>query len=57
MNKTQILDLTWVREIIGENDKMFGYLVQRGADQAYAGILDANTVKLSYHYVATSGGR
>ena len=56
MKNTKILSSTWVREIIGENEKMFGYLVHRGRDQAYAGIVDANTVKLSYYYVRTSGG-
>jgi hypothetical protein len=54
MNNTRIIDLTWVREIIGENGKMFGYLVHRDRDQAYAGIVDASTIKLSYYYVQTS---
>ena len=56
MQNTRILSSTWVREIIGENEKLFGYLVHRGADNVYAGIVDANTVKLSYYYVRTSGG-
>ena len=56
MNNTQIVDSAWVKEIIGENDKMFGYLVHRSSDQAYAGIVDENTVKLSYYFVRTSGG-
>ena len=47
---------TWVKEIIGENDKMFGYRVHRDRDNVYAGIVDVNTVKLSYFYVLTSGG-
>jgi hypothetical protein len=54
MNNTGIVDSTWVKEIIGENDKMFGYLVHRSDDNVYAGILDENTVKLSYFYVRTS---
>ena len=54
MNNTRIVDSTWVKEIIGENDKMFGYLVHRSDDNVYAGILDENTVKLSYFYVRTS---
>ena len=56
MKNTRILSSTWVKEIIGENDKMFGYLVHRNKDNVYAGILDENTVKLSYYYVRTSGG-
>jgi hypothetical protein len=56
MKNTKILSSTWVKEIIGENDKMFGYLVHRGADNVYAGIVDENTVNLSYYYVRTSGG-
>ena len=56
MKNTNIFSSTWVKEIIGENDKMFGYLVHRGRDNVYAGIVDANTVKLSYYYVRTSGG-
>ena len=56
MQNTRILSSTWVREIIGENEKFFGYLVHRGADNVYAGIVDANTIKLSYYYVRTSGG-
>jgi hypothetical protein len=56
MQNTRILSSTWVRKIIGENEKLFGYLVHRGADNVYAGIVDANTVELSYYYVRTSGG-
>jgi len=56
MKNTRILSSTWVKEIIGENDKMFGYLVHRGRDNVYAGIVDENTLKLSYFYVRTSGG-
>ena len=56
MDNSRIVDSAWVKEIIGENDKIFGYLVHRDHDQAYAGIVDANTVELSYYYVRTSGG-
>jgi hypothetical protein len=56
MNDTEIVQTAWVKEIIGQNDKMFGYLVHRTHDNVYAGILDANTIKLSYFYVRTSGG-
>jgi hypothetical protein len=56
MNDTEIVQTAWVKEIIGQNDKMFGYLVHRAHDNVYAGILDANTIKLSYFYVHTSGG-
>jgi len=56
MKQTRIVSSTWVREIIGENDRVFGYLVHRDRDNVYAGIVDKNTVKLSYYYVRTSGG-
>lgn len=57
MAKSKILDMTWVRKIIGPNGQVFGYLVQRAADNANVRIVDANTVQLFYHYVRTSGGR
>jgi len=56
MKNARILSSTWVKEIIGQNDRMFGYLVHRGADNVYCGIVDENTVKISYFYVRTSGG-
>lgn len=56
MAKSEIWDTTWVRKIIGLNGQMYGYLVQRSADNANVKIIDANTVQLYYHYVRTSGG-
>ena len=55
MKNTRILSSTWVNEIIGENKKMFGYLVYDEKDNVYAGIVDANTVKLSYYYAGSLG--
>jgi hypothetical protein len=55
MEKSKILQ-TWVREIRGQNDTMFGYLVQRDADIANVKIVDESTVQLFYQYVRTSGG-
>jgi hypothetical protein len=43
-----------VNEIIGENEKMFGYLVYSEEDNVYAGIVDANTVKLKLTQKQTS---
>jgi hypothetical protein len=57
MAKSKILSSTWVKEILGQNDELYGYLVHRSADYVYLGILDANTVELKYTYHATSGGR
>lgn len=54
MEKTEIIDSTTVREILGTNDRKFGYLVQRYLDSAYAGIVDENTLKISYYYHKTS---
>lgn len=55
MEKARINDNTWVREIRGANDRMFGYLVHRYLDDAFAGIVDDNTLKISYYYHRTSG--
>ena len=55
MAKSKILDSTWVKEIIGNNGEMFGYLVHRSHDLANVKIIDENTVQLYYHYKATSG--
>ena len=54
--KSKILFSTWVEEILGQNDELYGYLVHRYQDQGYVGIVDENTVKLNYRYVRTSGG-
>ena len=56
MAKSKILFSTWVKEILGQNDELYGYLVHRYQDQGYVGIVDENTVKLNYRYVRTSGG-
>ena len=56
MNNTRILSSPWVYEIIGENEKMFGYLVYSEEDNVYVGIVDANTVKLRYYYAGSLGG-
>jgi hypothetical protein len=56
MAKSKILDSTWVKEIMGNSDEMFGYLVHRSSDRANVKIIDENTVQLYYTYVRTSGG-
>jgi hypothetical protein len=56
MAKTKIVSSTWVKEIIGNNDKTFGYLVHRSDDRTNIKIIDENTVQLYYHYRRTSGG-
>ncbi len=56
MAKSKILGSTWVKEILGQNDVLYGYLVHRSADMVYVGILDENTVELKYTYLRTSGG-
>ena len=55
MAKSTILSSTWVKEILGQNDERYGYLVHRSADMTYVGILDENTVELKYTYRRTSG--
>jgi len=55
MAKSGIGGSTWVKEIIGSNDEVFGYLVHLSTDLANVQIIDANTVQLYYHYVRTSG--
>ena len=56
MANSKILDSAWVNEIIGNNDGMFGYLVERTHDTANVKIIDQNTVQLYYHYVRDAGG-
>ena len=56
MAKSKIWESTWVKEIIGNNDEIFGYLVHKYTDRANIKIIDENTVKLYYHYVSTEGG-
>ena len=56
MSKSKILSSTWVKEILGQNDERYGYLVHRSSDYTYVGILDENTVELKYTYHRTSGG-
>ena len=56
MAKSKIFDLTWVKEIIGNGDEMFGYLVHRYHDMASVKVIDQKTVQLYYHYVVTEGG-
>ena len=55
MEKAGIFDSTTVREILGANDRKFGYLVQRYLDSAFVGIVDENTIRMSYYYHQTSG--
>ena len=55
MAKSKILSSTWVKEILGQNDELYGYLVHRSSDMTYVGILDENTVELKYTRVRTSG--
>ena len=47
----------WVNEILGQNDELFGYLIQRNHDRANVKIIDQNTVQLYYHYIRVGGGR
>ncbi len=56
MEKSKITSSTWVKKIIGQNNAMYGYMVQRSADRANVAIIDENTVQLYYHYVRTAGG-
>ena len=54
MAKAKIWDSTWVKEIIGNNGEMFGYLVHRYHDLANVKIIDEKTVQLYYNYHRTS---
>ena len=56
MAKSKIKGSTWVKEIIGNNDQMFGYLVHLSTDRTSVQIIDENTVQLNYFYVPTEGG-
>ena len=54
MENSFIMSNTWVRKIMGQNDKLFGYLVHRSHDNANVRIIDENTIELFYHYVPTT---
>ncbi|MGV7223455.1 MAG: hypothetical protein ACQ9MH_18235 [Nitrospinales bacterium] len=56
MAKSNIKGSTWVKQIIGKNDQMFGYLVHLSTDRTSVQIIDENTVQLNYFYVPTEGG-
>ena len=55
MAKSKIASSTWVKQIMGNNDEIFGYLVHLSTDLANVEIIDENTVRLYYHYVRTTG--
>jgi hypothetical protein len=55
MTESKIRHSTWVKEIRGENNAMFGYLVHRNQDLANVKIIDQNTVQLFYNFRRTSG--
>ena len=50
MVQSRILDHTWVKEIVGNDGEMFGYLVHRHNDDPSVKIIDHKTVKLSYNH-------
>ena len=55
MAKSQIMSSTWVKEIIGNNKQLFGYLVHRAQDLPNVKIIDQNTVQIYYNRVAIGG--
>ena len=56
MAKSKVFFSTWVKEIIGQNDEIFGYLVHKSSDSANVKIIDQNTVQLYYNFNQTEGG-
>ena len=57
MAKSKIWYSTLVKEIIGNNDNMLGYLVHRYQDMANIKIIDEYTVKLYYNRTSSGTGR
>ena len=47
--------LTDVRKILGQDDKLFGYIVYSYRDSAFIKIIDTNTVKLIYNHQIQEG--
>ena len=45
-----VLYLTDVRKIMGQDDKLFGYIVYSYRDSAFIKIIDANTIKLIFNF-------
>lgn len=47
---TTVFYLTGVREILGQDDGLYGYIVYPYRDSAFIKIIDANTVELIYNH-------
>ena len=47
--------LTDVRKILGQDDKLFGYIVYSYRDSAFIKIIETNTVKLIYNHQIQEG--
>jgi len=47
--------LTGVRKILGQDDKLYGYIVYSYRDSAFIKIIDANTVELIFNHQVQEG--
>ncbi|MGB5749169.1 MAG: hypothetical protein WBM69_19465 [Desulfobacterales bacterium] len=47
--------LTGVREILGQNDELYGYIVYSYRDSAFIKIIDATTVEVIYNHQVQEG--
>jgi len=52
---TMVFYLTGVREILGQNDELYGYIVYSDRDSAFIKIIDDNTVELIYTHQINEG--
>ena len=56
MKKTVIWDSVQVDRILGQDRKLYGYLVHRIIDVVYLTTINETTIKLDYTYIVPSGG-
>ena len=55
MAKSTIFDTTWVAAIFGQNDELYGYLVNDYDDRVNVKIIDETTLRLYYHHTRKGG--
>ncbi len=48
LKNSTVFYLEDVREILGQNDELYGYLIYPSRDNAYVNLIDANTVEVIY---------
>ena len=47
--------MTYVREIWGQDDQFFGYIIHQRSDLVSASVIDANTIEINYRRASFGG--